>query len=449
MKELNKRRVPPNYWTPDTLKQTADKFNTQREFIKYETSAYQTARRMGVLDYVLQNLQKTYRQNHTKDDVAKEALKYTNRHAFQKGSLTYYRAAYNHNWLDDVCKHMVSPYKSWSKEDVEKEALKYKYSSEFMSNSYKAYSAAQRHGWLNDVTSHMDKLGSIKKRMVYAYEFPDNYVYVGLTYHKDKRDYQHMKSGPVYKHIQETGLTPIRIEISDYIDAQDASNLEQLTENKYRDEGWNILNRIKPGVLGGSISIWTPEIVRYESQKYKTLSDFRKHNPNAYNAARRNGWIPKLKIVDTKVKWDFNSVQKEAMKYKTRSEFKFSAKGAYEFASKNKILDDITKHMDVKLIKWTKEMVKIEALKYKTRGDFSKKSKKAYDVAYRRKWLDDITKHMGVKKIKWTKELVNTEALKYKTRGDFAKNSKKAYDFASRNKILDDITKHMILKRKK
>jgi hypothetical protein len=392
--ELNKQRVPPNYWTPDTLKQKAEEFKTAGDFIKYASSAYQTARRMGVLDYVLQNLQRTYRKKHTKDEVAKEALKYTNRHAFQKGSPSHYRAAFNHKWIDDVCKHMESPYKSWAKEDVEKEALKYNYPSEFEKNSPKAYSAAQRHGWLNDVTSHMGKLGSIKKRMVYAYEFSDNYVYIGLTYHKDKRNDQHMKSGPVYKHIQETGLIPIRIEISDYIDAQDASKLEQLTENKYRNEGWNILNQAKTGLLGGNILIWTPETVRNESQKYKTLSDFRNYSPKAYNAARRNGWLPELGLLNTQIKWDFDSVQKEAMKYKTRKEFSLNSKGAYVFALRNKILDDITKHMDVKKIKWTKELANTEALKYKTKGDFAKNSKKAYETANKHKWLDDITKHM-------------------------------------------------------
>jgi predicted GIY-YIG superfamily endonuclease len=240
----------------------------------------------------------------------------------------------------------------------------------------------------------MGKLGSIKKRMVYAYEFSDNYVYIGLTYHKDKRNDQHMKSGPVYKHIQETGLIPIRIEISDYIDAQDASKLEQLTENKYRNEGWNILNQAKTGLLGGNILIWTPETVRNESQKYKTLSDFRNYSPKAYNAARRNGWLPELGLLNTQIKWDFDSVQKEAMKYKTRKEFSLNSKGAYVFALRNKILDDITKHMDVKKIKWTKELANTEALKYKTKGDFAKNSKKAYETANKHKWLDDITKHM-------------------------------------------------------
>jgi hypothetical protein len=396
--ELNEQRVPPGYWTPDTLKQKAEEFKTEGDFIKYASSAYQTARRMGVLDYVLQNLIRTDRKKYTKDEVSKEALKYKNRNAFKKGSNSHYRAALAHKWMDDVTKHMEYQYKNWSKEDVEKEALKYNYPSEFEYNSPKAYGAAVYHGWLKDVTSHMGKLGSIKKRMVYAYEFPDNYVYVGLTYHKDKRNDQHMKSGPVYSHIKETGLTPIRIEISDYIDAQDASILEQTTENDYRNKGWNILNTAKPGVLGGSYIIWTPETVRDEVSKYDNIFQFRNGSPKAYNAAKRNGWIPELGLENTDVRWDLESVQKEANKYKTRQEFSNNSTGAYQYAVRNKILDDITKHMDVKKIKWTKEMAAQEALNYNRRIDFARGSKRAYDAANKYGWLEDITKHMGIKR---------------------------------------------------
>jgi len=37
-----------------------------------------------------------------------EALKYSNRAAFQKKSPAY-KAAYKYGWLDDICGHMVKP----------------------------------------------------------------------------------------------------------------------------------------------------------------------------------------------------------------------------------------------------------------------------------------------------------------------------------------------------
>jgi len=490
------QRVPRGYWNPETLKQEAEKYETEGEFIQKSNSAYQTARRMGILDYVLQNLKPTERKKYKKEDIIKLAKKFNKKNDFKKAYPLLYNVARKHGWWDEASSHMVDAYLKWNKEDVHKEALKYKYPSEFEKNSSKAYGAAAYNGWLDDVTSHMEKLGSLKKRMVYAYEFPDNFVYVGLTYHKDKRHDTHMKSGPVHRHMQETGLTPVRIEVSDYIDAQEASRLEQSTEKKYRDEGWNILNQAKPGVLGGSTPIWTPETVRAEASKYETLADFRKHSPKAFGAAQRNGWVPELGLKNTDVRWDYESVAALAKKYKTRKEFGDNHHGAYQFATRNKILDDITKHMEVKQIKWTKELAAQEALNYKTRNDFAKGSKKAYHASLKYGWIDDITQHMvsgikthtrdEIKKVAdnyqdysefakdhpvlsqyvrkkgwddlvqhmekkkiYTPDELEKEALKYNTIGEFIKNNKNAYQAANRRGILQDITKHMIPTRTK
>lgn len=489
---LNEQRVPRGYWNPETLKQEAEKYKSEGEFILKSSSAYQTARRMGILDYVLQNLKRTDRKKYTKDYIVNLAKNFNKKNDFKKTHRDLYNIARVHGWWEDASRHMIDAYQEWSKEDVEKEALKYNYPSEFEYNSPKAYGAARYHGWLNDVTSHMGKLGSIKKRMVYSYEFPDNFVYIGLTYHKDKRNDQHMKSGPVFNHMNETGLKPTRIEISNYIDAQEASQLEISTEKKYRDDGWNILNQARPGVLGGSSTIWTPETVRQEASKYSTVKEFRLGNPKAYGAAQRNGWVPELGLINTDVRWDYESVNNLAKKYKTRKEFGDNNVGAYQFAIRNKILDDITKHMDVKQIKWTKELAAQEALNYKTRNEFAKGSKKAYDAANKYGWLDDITKHMVsgitthskdeiqkiadnyvdhskfakeyphlsqyarkrgwtdifqhmIKKKVWTSDELRIEALKYNTMSDFKNNNKNAYQAAYRKGILDDITKHMRL----
>jgi hypothetical protein len=479
-----------NKWTPELVKSIASQYTTLKEFISNDGNAYRAALKLGIMDEILSNMTLTSRFKYKKEDIIDLAKNFNKKNDFKKAHINLYNVARKYGWWEEASKHMVDAYQTWSKEDVEKEALKYQYPSEFFYNSKKAYAVAQYHGWLEDVTSHMGKLGSIKKRMVYAYEFSDNFVYVGLTYHKDKRNDQHMKSGPVFKHIEKTGLTPIRIEISDYIDSQDASKLEQSTENKYRDEGWNILNQAKPGVLGGSTLIWTPETVRKESSKYQTVKDFRLSSPKAYNAAQRNGWVPELGLINTFVKWDFDSINKEAKKYNSRKEFERGNNGAYQYALRNKILDDISQHMIVKNINWTKELAAQEALNYKTRNEFANGSKKAYDAAYGYGWLDDITKHMVsgitthskdeiqkiannyedyskfakeyphlsqyarkkgwidifqhmIKKKVWTSDELQIEALKYNTMSDFKNHNKNAYQAAYRKGILDDITKHM------
>jgi hypothetical protein len=288
---------------------------------------------------------------------------------------------------------MKYKYEKWTKEKAQKEAEKYTSRSEFEKESPKAYESAFYNGWLDDITKHMEYLGNRFNRLIYAYEFPDNSVYVGLTYNKDKRDDQHLKSGTVYQHKLKTNLTPVRVLKSEYIPAQEATKLEQKTIKDYVDKGWTILNKVKAGNLGGNTIKYTIEVIKNLASKYKTQYDFRKNEPNAYDAAKRNNWFDDLGLEKTFNTWDYESVKKEALKYKNRNEFRKNNLGAYDFAKRNNILDDITKHMQ-KRTKWTKELAQLEALKYNSRIEFSKKSKNAYDASLKYGWLNDITKHM-------------------------------------------------------
>ena len=66
--------------------------------------------------------------------------------------------------------------------------------------------------------------------------------------------------------------------------------------NKYREEGWNILNKAKTGKKSGSLGSigngkWNRKTCYEEAKKYKTRNEFQKRSNSAYNAARRNGWL--------------------------------------------------------------------------------------------------------------------------------------------------------------
>jgi predicted GIY-YIG superfamily endonuclease len=66
----------------------------------------------------------------------------------------------------------------------------------------------------------MEPLGHKYKRMIYVYEFSDNFCYVGLTFNKKKRHNSHItsKSSAVYQHIEKTKLTPVFKPLTEYID---------------------------------------------------------------------------------------------------------------------------------------------------------------------------------------------------------------------------------------
>ena len=289
--------------------------------------------------------------------------------------------------------------KIWTKDKCLEEAKRHNTRTDFMLRSGGAYSAAQKNKWLDEIylITPIPRCGNRKHKCIYVYEFSDNYVYVGLTYNIEERQKcrNSNKNDAVMKHINETNLQPIRKQLTDYIDVADAINLEEFYVIKYKNEGWNILNRFKTGGLGGGVKLWT-----------------------------------------------YDNCKNEALKYNYRNDFRTKSKSAYRISLKNKWINEICEHMNYKYNKWTKEKCLVEAKKYKTKTEFRKNCQSAYVIANNNKWLDEICLHMlKMKKNNnyWTKKQCLIEAKKYKTINEFRKNEKSAYVTIIRNGWLNNI----------
>jgi predicted GIY-YIG superfamily endonuclease/ribosomal protein L37AE/L43A len=286
-----------------------------------------------------------------------------------------------------------------SKENCQKVALKYSSILEFRKNNRGAYESIRRNGW-EDLYSHMDKIGTHFKRCIYAYEFSDKSVYVGLTYNAKVRNMDHMKnkSSLVYKHLMKTGLNPNHKILTGYFDKEIAIEKEESIINDYKIEGWNILNKNKAGGLGGGLNRkWTKQKIKEAAKKYYKRYDFFLKDSSAYNAAFRKNW-----------------------------------------------LDEVCSHMEPKRTSpgyWTKEKCKKEAAKFSKRKDFKQANKTLYCYISKKGWLDEVCSHMERLKPKGYWNLNNSlkEAAKYKNAKDFSKNSSSAYQFLIRNKHADKI----------
>jgi hypothetical protein len=232
----------------------------------------------------------------------------------------------------------------WTYESAQEEALKYNTRTEFSDGSGGAYNYAKKHNIFDEICSHMILIGNPTKRCIYVCKFPDNHCYVGLTYdmgsRKKHRDL-YSKNDAVALYQEETGLDYEYIQVTDYVDVSKAKELEGEYVEKFKSEGWVILNRTKTGALGS---------------------------------------------VD---KWTHNSVKEEALKYSVRSHFKNSCCGGYSYAKKKGILDNICSHMKP-VVRWTHELVMEEMLKYDTRNDFCEGSVGAYTYALKHKMLDEF-----------------------------------------------------------
>lgn len=238
----------------------------------------------------------------------------------------------------------------------------------------------------------------VKDRCVYVFEFPDNYVYVGLTYDFNKRKKEHLnrRKSPVFKHIKMSGNLPNKIYNTEYINQDDAKKLEIDTLDLYIKSGWNKLNKVKPGCLGhiGSGIIWTDELIRLKSIECKTKHEFEKKYKGAYGAAHRLKIIDELYPNPIRKKsgyWNYENVKNESLKYKSRNEFKKQCKVAYMKALDLKIIEELFPNiMRVNNGYWTYETIKNISSKYEKSSDFKKNEPSLYRYSCKLKILNKL-----------------------------------------------------------
>ena len=86
--------------------------------------------------------------------------------------------------------------------------------------------------------------------------------------------------------------------MTDYINVEEAILKEEYFVEKYRNDGFLILNKIKTGSVGGynnkHIIYWTKEKCKIESLKYISRYSFQKNSSGAYSSARKNKWLDEI-----------------------------------------------------------------------------------------------------------------------------------------------------------
>lgn len=100
-----------------------------------------------------------------------------------------------------------------------------------------------------------------------------------------------------------------------------------LSGDKYRKDGWNILNKIKGGNLGGTIVKWTKDKCLEVGLKCITRKEFIVNFPGVYISSIKNGWLDEIyskfeNIVKSKNYWTKERCQEESLKYKSKTEFR-------------------------------------------------------------------------------------------------------------------------------
>jgi predicted GIY-YIG superfamily endonuclease len=372
-----------------------------------------------------------------------EALKYKSKASFIRVNNEIYKYIIHNNW-DELLLHIklieIKPSGYWTYERCKEEALKYNTMVELAENCVSAYNKIQKNRWKNELCSHIEYGANLFKRMVYVYIFSDNHCYIGLTCNKEDRKNRHKKDGPVYDYIVKTGLNPEYIELTDYIDVIEASELEKFYIKEYEKNGFMLLNTSTGGQLGSSIVKWTYDKLKEEVTKYKTISDFAKKCSGGLKSAVKNRWMdeffPNNNYNKPKIIWDYNKCKEESIKYKSRTEFDKNCYSAYKLAKINGWLDEWFPPLNRFLCekrRWNEESVRFEASKCKGKSQFRRSAPRAYDIALRDGYLNEL-----FPEIEWTYETCKLEAMNYKDKADFSRKFPSAYRYAKENNLLDE-----------
>lgn len=286
----------------------------------------------------------------TYEKCKEEVLKFKDRNELKSKNKTLHNIIYENKWhellenLDNL--KLKNGY--WNYDNCKKHALECKSKSEYAKKYNGGYKVVNENKWF-ELYSHMEIIGNLRKRLIYVYEFEDNTCYIGLTCNIKRRNKQHLKedlNSEVFKHIKDSNLNPNLIIKSDYIKDVDAILLEEETLNKYKNNGWIILNKNKTGGLGSNIIKWNRDKCKDEINKYTKLLDFMLNSPGAYSACRRNNWLDLLDLLSKRTPRGFfndkERCKKESLKYKNKTEFQKSW-SAYYFSKKNNWIDEFFK----------------------------------------------------------------------------------------------------------
>jgi hypothetical protein len=153
------------------------------------------------------------------------------------------------------------------------------------------------HEFYNDICKHMIPQGNLNNRIIYVFKFYDDNgnkhsAYIGLTYNINKRNEHHFndKKSTICKFINENPSFRYEQEIltDDFVIPDIAKRLEKEYIQKFKNEGWNILNIARAGGLGSGEKIKNEELKKV-TEKYNNVYDFVRKEPNVNRILSKRG----------------------------------------------------------------------------------------------------------------------------------------------------------------
>jgi predicted GIY-YIG superfamily endonuclease len=382
-------------WTLDALKASAAKYKTRNEWNKAEPNAYCSAKKRRLLDDVCPHMPKPKRW--TTEKLQASASKYKTREEWAKADPAAYRTARVRKIMDEVAPH-IPKLRRWTLDMLKASAAKYKTRQAWQLGDGGAYHTAHNRGVVDECCAHMERVGNRHNRAIYAFEFADKSVYVGLTHDVAKRKRQHLfkPTSKVMAAKLATSVPYVFRVLTDYLSVDEAARLEGEVLASYQAEGWASLNSSATGSLGTNEVKWTLDKLKASAAKYKTRGEWQKGEPRSYGAAHKHGLLDECctHMKPVRKSWTLEKLKAAATKYGTRKEWRAAEPSAYSVAKYHGLLDECCAHMKPIRKSWNLERLKASAAKYQSRSAWERGDRGAYKAAHRRGLLDECCAHM-------------------------------------------------------
>lgn len=448
---LEHSQKPDGYWTEARCYEEALKFTNPTDFKNGNSTAYATAcTNRWLKNYTWFEKKPNPNKKWDENTCRNEALKYETKMAFATGNNSAYAISLRNGWMESYTWFKECDNRKWTIEACIIASLCFKCRGDFAKGNPTAYEASRRNEWIDKFVWLKDeRLDLVKGKIdsVYAYEFIEqNAVYVGRTLIKRQniRDKEHLFNvDAVSSFAKENNIPvpPMKIVETDLTIAEGVEKEGEWVE-KYRNEGWKILNRAKTGSIGGLArgnSKYTCQLCFELAQDCVNRSDYKKKYPTAYNKSKKEGWLENytwfIPGSSIKSKYTEEFCRTEALKYDTLIAFHRANKYAYDTAYRNGWLKDYT-WLKRKAQKTKKEITLNECIetskKCKNVTEFRKKHKTVYRKSKEEGWFEnfDWLNNKKKKSVQWTREAVEAEARKYKTVKEWRLNSNGSYSTA-------------------
>lgn len=238
--------------------------NKISDFIEYNGNLYAVCRKNGWIPKLGFQDKKTSmteaglrKRKYTIEYATAVAKKYSTLRDFMNNEHGLYAWCREHGLMDSFTwlERMQTVY---TEELIRATVAKYTDYTEFCRENRAMYTYMARHDLLHLASSLERKVqfdGGYAVDCVYAYEFPGtNHAYIGRTVKPAVRDWEHRnrKDDSVYRYAEKHSLEIPEMKIlASGITVQEGPAIEQKMMDTYVGNGWNLVNSVKGGSLGG------------------------------------------------------------------------------------------------------------------------------------------------------------------------------------------------------